>query len=234
MLMYSTICQQHKNSDQGIAKRLTTGFSGNLTSQTDKGREVLQNLRCRTLSHFRWYKDVFLAKVVQRLDTNNEYWKAKFIDGLPTLFATKVRKRLGNELKKQNLTRKKELGEFCEEFAYNTKQPLSNQRKGKSKVSYSRIRDPYSHQSRRYSKGQSHKKTSHNSRRHPSRPPPKRNPQDKKKIVSYKCEDEFSYDSSSQSNRDHNCSCSHLKSVAQMHQINVLTSYQQILIENID
>ncbi|HEX7868547.1 MAG TPA: hypothetical protein VF455_00395, partial [Chryseobacterium sp.] len=47
-----------------------------------------------SLTHFRWYKDVFLIKVMQRSDANSEHWKAKFVDGVPTFFAEKVRKKL--------------------------------------------------------------------------------------------------------------------------------------------
>ncbi|XP_068636035.1 uncharacterized protein [Aristolochia californica] len=197
---------------------------------------------------------------MQRTDANNEYWKAKFIDGLPTLFASKVRKRLGNEvgiinyqqytyglltsaiiqegltlcndlklqtqLKQQNLTGKRELGEFCDQFACGTEPRTSHQRKGKGKASHAKRPEPYSHQSRRYPKRQSHQKTRPEPRRPPPRQrhPPRRNLPDKKKIVCYKCDIE--YTSSSQSEDNPDCSCSHLQSVAQMHQINVLTSLQ--------
>lgn len=40
---------------------------------------------------FRWYKDTFLPKLYQLLDPNQEFWKEKFISGLPPLFAKKVR-----------------------------------------------------------------------------------------------------------------------------------------------
>ncbi|XP_028073578.1 uncharacterized protein LOC114275776 [Camellia sinensis] len=60
----------------------------------DRSRELLQNLRCPSLSHFRWYKDVFMMRVVRQSDANSEHWKAKFINGLPTLFAERIRKKL--------------------------------------------------------------------------------------------------------------------------------------------
>ncbi|XP_028066124.1 uncharacterized protein LOC114269059 [Camellia sinensis] len=148
MIMYSTVCQQHGNTDHQIARFLVNGFTGILkgwwdniliTTQhneilnsfkiitdpitgrarqgqdvvytlintiihhfigtttigiEDRSRELLQNLRCPSLSHFRWYKDVFLMKIVRRSDVNSDHWKAKFIDGFPTLFAEKVRKKL--------------------------------------------------------------------------------------------------------------------------------------------
>ncbi|XP_028115638.1 uncharacterized protein LOC114313449 [Camellia sinensis] len=69
-------------------------FIGNVTGLEDRTQELLQKLRCPSLSHFRWYKDVFMTKVHRRTYASSEHWKAKFIDGLPTLFAERVRKKL--------------------------------------------------------------------------------------------------------------------------------------------
>ncbi|KAG5579977.1 hypothetical protein H5410_050604 [Solanum commersonii] len=44
--------------------------------------------------HFLWYKDTFLSRVMELPKTKVEYWKAKFIDDLPPLFAERVRKAL--------------------------------------------------------------------------------------------------------------------------------------------
>lgn len=60
----------------------------------DRNLEILSNLSCPKLDTFRWYKDVFLNKVKIREDCNHDYWKEKFISGLPTLFAEKVRTKL--------------------------------------------------------------------------------------------------------------------------------------------
>ncbi|MCH94958.1 hypothetical protein A2U01_0015930, partial [Trifolium medium] len=133
----------------------------------------LQNLRCPSLTHFRWYKDTFLSRVFQVGNSNSTHWKSKFIDGLPHLFAEKVRQalrnkndgininfydltygqiistclneglslcndiklknQLKNQLKKQNLTSKHQLGEFCEQFAFDVENPLKDKsKKGKS------------------------------------------------------------------------------------------------------
>jgi hypothetical protein len=46
------------------------------------------------LSDFRWYKDVFLSKVLVRPDNAEAFWKEKFISGLPHYFAYKVREKL--------------------------------------------------------------------------------------------------------------------------------------------
>ena len=88
-------------------------------------------------------------------DANSIYWKSKFIDGLPNLFAEKVRNhlreasgesisyhlhtyrsladiciqkrlalcndmKLKNKLKFQKITERKQLGKFCQQFAYDT------------------------------------------------------------------------------------------------------------------
>ncbi|KAG5582535.1 hypothetical protein H5410_053162 [Solanum commersonii] len=59
-------------------------FSGRFTNQYETIRSLLNGLRCRHIGEFRWYKDTYLSR------------KAKFIDGLPSLFAEKVNKTLRN------------------------------------------------------------------------------------------------------------------------------------------
>jgi hypothetical protein len=56
----------------------------------------LNNLRCPTMSDYRWYQDVFHSRVMLKLDSQKPYWKEKFIDGLPSLFAHKVKDELIN------------------------------------------------------------------------------------------------------------------------------------------
>ncbi|KAL5736798.1 hypothetical protein ACOSQ2_031586 [Xanthoceras sorbifolium] len=59
--------------------------------------EQLINLKCPSLSHFRWYKNIFFSKVFQRKDSSMDFWKERFLDGLPTLFAERVRTRIKNK-----------------------------------------------------------------------------------------------------------------------------------------
>ncbi|XP_028059089.1 uncharacterized protein LOC114262873 [Camellia sinensis] len=155
-----------------LINTIVANFVGNTVGIADRNRELLMKLRCPTLSHFRWYKDVFLMKVMQRTDGSDEHWKAKFIDGLPHLFAERVRKRLRDihrtvdipyyqytygqlinivtneglalcndlklqqQLKQQHLIGKREVGDFCEQFAYDPQiqypYKLHKQRKHKS------------------------------------------------------------------------------------------------------
>jgi hypothetical protein len=155
MLMYSTICKQHGNSDSNIAAFITTGFVGQLRGWWDfylndaQRKEILshrklvkteastsenpvysvneedavytlclailkkfmgigipvgeristllQNLRCPSLTHFRWYKDTFLSRLFMVEGCDANHWKSKFIDGLPHLFAERIRQTLRNK-----------------------------------------------------------------------------------------------------------------------------------------
>ncbi|KAG5605412.1 hypothetical protein H5410_026904 [Solanum commersonii] len=69
-------------------------FSGRWSDNSETIRTLLQNLRCKTLISFRYYKDVFLCKVMKLPKCNSTHWKSKFIDGLPNLFAERVRKTI--------------------------------------------------------------------------------------------------------------------------------------------
>ncbi|KAL5840591.1 hypothetical protein ACOSQ4_013199 [Xanthoceras sorbifolium] len=53
--------------------------------------QQLINLKCPSLSHFKWYKDVFFSKVFQRKDSSMDFWKERFLAGLTSLFAKRVR-----------------------------------------------------------------------------------------------------------------------------------------------
>ena len=69
-------------------------FIGDPNSFGEINSEILQNLRCRTLSDFKWYHDVFLAKVMTRTDARASFWKEKFLYGLPRAFNEKVQESL--------------------------------------------------------------------------------------------------------------------------------------------
>ena len=69
------------------------GIPSNITSRI---HDQLSNLKCPTMSDFRWYEDVFTSRVILREDSNKPFWKEKFIDGLPNLFAHKIRTVLSN------------------------------------------------------------------------------------------------------------------------------------------
>lgn len=60
----------------------------------DRSLKILNTLYCKRLTDFRWYKDMFLNKVMIRTDCNNDYWKARFLSSLPAHFAKKVRTKI--------------------------------------------------------------------------------------------------------------------------------------------
>ena len=67
------------------------GTPSNILSQII---DYLNNLRCPTMSDYRWYLGVFISRVTLRKDLTKPYWKEKFIDGLPPIFAHKVKQEL--------------------------------------------------------------------------------------------------------------------------------------------
>ena len=69
-------------------------FVGDTNITFEKNREQLMNLRCSTLTNFKWYKDIFLFRVFQLNDCNIAIWKKKFVSDLPPLFAKKLRESL--------------------------------------------------------------------------------------------------------------------------------------------
>lgn len=69
-------------------------FGGRFTNQHENIRTLLNSLRCRYLGKFRWYKDTFLARVMDLPEFRLEHWKSRFIDGVPPLFAERVRKSI--------------------------------------------------------------------------------------------------------------------------------------------
>ena len=69
-------------------------FVGTPSNISSRVYDYLNNLRCPTMFDYRWYEDVFISRVMLRKDCLNPYWKEKFIDGLPPIFAHKVKREL--------------------------------------------------------------------------------------------------------------------------------------------
>jgi hypothetical protein len=82
--------QNDSSSEDEIPESSTPS---NITSRI---HDQLSNLKCPTMSDFRWYEDVFISRVMLREDSNKSFWKEKFINGLPNLFAHKIRTVLSN------------------------------------------------------------------------------------------------------------------------------------------
>ena len=69
-------------------------FVGTPSNISSRVSDLLNNLRCPTMTDYRWYQDVFISKVILRKDCHKPYWKERFIDGLPPIFAYKVKQML--------------------------------------------------------------------------------------------------------------------------------------------
>ena len=72
-------------------------FIGDLPLWKDRSPKLLSNLKCRTLTDFRWYRDTFLARVYIREDSQQPFWKEKFLAGLPRSLGDKVRDKIRSQ-----------------------------------------------------------------------------------------------------------------------------------------
>ena len=73
---------------------ITKHFLGDPLSFQSRSYKILQNLHCDKLSDYRWYKEVYFAKVHSRTDCNQPYWKERFLNGLPKVFSQRVQLRI--------------------------------------------------------------------------------------------------------------------------------------------
>jgi len=90
--------QYTQNAVYTLVLNIIKHFSGRWSDNSETIRTLLQNLRCKTLTSFRYYKDVFLCRVMELPECNSTHWKSKFIDGLPTFFAERVRRPLEEKI----------------------------------------------------------------------------------------------------------------------------------------
>ena len=57
----------------------------------------MNNLQCKNLLDFQWYKNTFLIRIYAKLGRNQAYWKKKFLDGLSKSLRDLVRDELRNQ-----------------------------------------------------------------------------------------------------------------------------------------
>ncbi|KAG5573152.1 hypothetical protein H5410_062918 [Solanum commersonii] len=120
-----------QNAVYTLVLNIIEHFSGRWSDNSETIRTLLQNLRCKTLTSFRYYKDVFLCRVMElpefgrslRGDDHSinydNYTYGKLIsayvqEGLALCNEIK----LNQQIKRHRLTERKQLGEFCEQFAF--------------------------------------------------------------------------------------------------------------------
>ena len=79
---------------QTLLQAITLHFLGNPKEEQAVSKTILINLRCPSLTDYRWYKDVFLTNVLKREDNTQDFWKERFIAGLPSLFGERILNKL--------------------------------------------------------------------------------------------------------------------------------------------
>ncbi|XP_049347930.1 uncharacterized protein LOC125812495 [Solanum verrucosum] len=89
-----TVVKNREDTVYTLVLTILEHFNGRFTNQYEIVRTLLNGLRCRTLGEFRWHKDTYMSRVMELPENSYEHWKAKFIDGLPPLFAERVRKAM--------------------------------------------------------------------------------------------------------------------------------------------
>uniref|UniRef100_A0A1S4A992 DUF7746 domain-containing protein n=1 Tax=Nicotiana tabacum TaxID=4097 RepID=A0A1S4A992_TOBAC len=100
-------------------------FNGRFTNQNETVRTLLNGLRCKTLSEFRWYKDTFMSRVME----------------LPE----------NKQLKIDKLKEKSQLGDFCTQFGLPGLPETSTHKKKKHKYhTYPNPDSPYKKKRSRY------------------------------------------------------------------------------------
>ena len=103
-----------KHIDRGTLDDLSTliytipkYFVGTPSNISPRVSGLLNILRCSTMTNYKWYQDVFVSRVMLQKDCHKPYWKERFIDGLPPIFAHKVKQVLmgkNDSLNFNNLT----------------------------------------------------------------------------------------------------------------------------------
>nr|KJB84016.1 hypothetical protein B456_N000300 [Gossypium raimondii] len=112
--VYKTQNQNGLISDHAIANLLVVGFTDQLKGWWDHAltktqqEEILKaikkmineelfwmNKEKKSKMHdFKWYKYVFITRVMQRSGNQQPFWKEKFLAGLPTLLGEKVKNQI--------------------------------------------------------------------------------------------------------------------------------------------
>lgn len=58
---------------------------------------TIMNLRCPSLTYYRWYNETFLSTIYQRNDSLFDFWKEQFLFVLPPHFAKKIHNCLSSQ-----------------------------------------------------------------------------------------------------------------------------------------
>lgn len=69
-------------------------FIGRYPRYEQNLRDYLINLKCRSMTQYAEYNDYFMNTVYKMTNSANDFWKEKYIAGLPTLFGKRVKEKL--------------------------------------------------------------------------------------------------------------------------------------------
>ncbi|KAL5766157.1 hypothetical protein ACOSP7_016774 [Xanthoceras sorbifolium] len=209
----------------------------------------------KSVIHFRWYKSVFFSKVFQRKDSNMDFWKERFLAGLPALFAERVRTRIKNKYGGSIPWHVLTYGDISSEIvaeglAICTEQKLQRKMdKGSTKKTLGDFCEQYGY-NESSSKPPKHRSKNKDQRRQQRRKKPYLNSGKRKKKTPIYYRHEVDYiddilntdsdskfiESSSSSEEDEQCNCDHYKSILMLNglSINMLKKEDSLILDCID
>ena len=80
---------EEEDAVEVLIHTITLHFIGNPQKGEAAAKTIFINRR-PILSYYRWYKDVFFTNVLKREDRMQNFWKERFIVGLPKLFGERI------------------------------------------------------------------------------------------------------------------------------------------------
>ena len=93
-IFYERIGQGILDGVNTLIYNIIKHFVGTPYNISSRISDYLNNLRCPTMSNYRWYQDLFISRVMLRKYCLKRYWKEKFIASLPLFFTHKVKEEL--------------------------------------------------------------------------------------------------------------------------------------------
>ena len=74
-IFYESVGQGIPDSVNTLIYTILKHFVGNSSNISSRISDYLNNLRCPTMSDYKWYQDVFISGVMLRKDCYKPYWK---------------------------------------------------------------------------------------------------------------------------------------------------------------
>ena len=77
LIFYESIGQGIPDGVNTIIYTILKHFVGTPSNISSRISDYLDNLRCPSMSNYRWYQDIFISRVMLRKDCYKPYWKEK-------------------------------------------------------------------------------------------------------------------------------------------------------------